>query len=106
MVQAADDGDVNEKLVISYLQGNVNIHIHETTVCTWTDINLFPIKIVGYLPCVSATSNIKATTLIVQAGYIYLPQEGGNNYKLPSSYSMQGSIDCKGERVCTSVTEK
>ena len=104
MVKAANDGDVNEKLVISYLQGNV--HMHETTVCTWTDINLFPIKIVGYLPCVSATSNIKATTLIVQAGYIYLPQEGGNNYKLPSSYSMQGSIDCKGERVGTSVTEK
>jgi len=71
---------------------------------------IFYLEVVGYLPCVFATSNIKATTgndpLIVQAGYIHLPQEGGNNYKLSISYSMQGNIDCKGERVCTSVTAK
>ena len=83
----------------------IYICIHETTVC----IVLY-LEVVGYLPCVFATSNIKATTgndpLIVQACYIHLPQEGGNNYKLPSFYSMQGNIDCKEERVCTSVTAK
>ena len=88
----------------------IYIYIHETTVCTWTGVHLFYLEVVGYLPCVFATSNIKATTgndpLIVQAGYIHLPQEGGSNYKLSISYSMQGNIDCKGERVCTSVTAK
>ena len=35
--------------------------------------------------------------------YIHLPQGGGNNCKLLSSYCIQQHIDCKGERTCNSV---
>lgn len=47
--------------------------------CALGQASIYFLEVVAYLPCVSATSNIKAATgkgpLIVQAGYIHLPQE-------------------------------
>ena len=65
-MQAADDTDVNEKLVISYLEGNIyiHIHIHKTTVSTWTGVlEVVATYLVFVLPVVSKQLQVMGLSL-------------------------------------------
>ena len=63
-MQAADDTDVNETLVISYLEDSMHIHIHKTTVSTWTGVlEVVATYLVFVLPVVSKQLQVMGLSL-------------------------------------------